>query len=233
MTELSPFLWWFAAGVLVGWMLLWAVDKLFWRAASSAEARTGTNAPSSEIEDFETLPRASTPSGRSPLPPFEPAAARDGFDGRLADRDAEPFAQLDASGTPAHELVSAPIGQINETDLRMRDLPPAMEQKTPLADRARQFGFAPQRNGRDDLTLIVGIGPRIADLLREAGIDSFAKLAATPATTFERILYDAGPHFCLANPNSWAKQAALCVNRDWAALRAMQDALDGGRPRDA
>lgn len=93
---------------------------------------------------------------------------------------------------------------------------------------AAAYGFTPQRNGRDDLELIEGIGPKISELLRNAGIATFAKVAATPAAAIQQILDAAGPHFHLANPASWAKQAALCVNGDWVALRKMQDELIAG-----
>ena len=93
---------------------------------------------------------------------------------------------------------------------------------------AAAYGFSPQKNGRDDLELIEGIGPKIGELLQHAGITTFAKLAAAPATTVQQILDAAGPNFRLANPGSWAKQAALCVSGDWAALRKLQDELIAG-----
>jgi predicted flap endonuclease-1-like 5' DNA nuclease len=93
---------------------------------------------------------------------------------------------------------------------------------------AAAFGFTPQRNGQDDLELIEGIGPKIGSLLQEAGIDTFAKLAAAPVATVQQVLDAAGPNFRLANPQSWARQAALCVNGDWEALRKLQDELIAG-----
>jgi predicted flap endonuclease-1-like 5' DNA nuclease len=102
---------------------------------------------------------------------------------------------------------------------------------------AAAFGFTPQKNGQDDLELIEGIGPKISSLLQEAGIDTFAKLAAAPAATVQQVLDTAGPNFRLANPGSWARQAALCVKGDWAALRKLQDELiagvDPSKKRDA
>jgi predicted flap endonuclease-1-like 5' DNA nuclease len=93
---------------------------------------------------------------------------------------------------------------------------------------AAAYGFAPQKNGHDDLELIEGIGPKISGLLQQAGINTFAKLAASPAAAIQKILDAAGPNFRLANPESWARQAALCVKGDWAALRKLQDELIAG-----
>jgi predicted flap endonuclease-1-like 5' DNA nuclease len=40
----------------------------------------------------------------------------------------------------------------------------------------------------DDLEIIEGIGPKIAGVFREAGINTFAQLAATPVETLREIL---------------------------------------------
>jgi predicted flap endonuclease-1-like 5' DNA nuclease len=93
---------------------------------------------------------------------------------------------------------------------------------------AAAFGFAAQRNGRDNLELIEGIGPKISELLQQSGIDTFARLASTPAAAIQRILDAAGPNFRLANPVSWPGQAALCIKGDWSALRKLQDVLVAG-----
>jgi predicted flap endonuclease-1-like 5' DNA nuclease len=93
---------------------------------------------------------------------------------------------------------------------------------------AAAFGYTPQRNGQDDLELIEGIGPKISDLLKSAGLDTFAKLAAAPVANVQQVLDAAGPNFRLANPESWARQAALCARNDWAALRKLQDELVAG-----
>jgi predicted flap endonuclease-1-like 5' DNA nuclease len=93
---------------------------------------------------------------------------------------------------------------------------------------AREHGFAPRRNGKDDLTIVEGIGPKINELLVAAGIDTFAKLAASTAAQVQAILDAAGPHFRLANPGSWAQQSAMCAGGRWTELRALQDTLRAG-----
>jgi predicted flap endonuclease-1-like 5' DNA nuclease len=81
----------------------------------------------------------------------------------------------------------------------------------------------------DDLKRIEGIGPKIAELLNEAGIYTFAQLADTDAADVEQILEKAGPRYKLADPASWAQQAKLAALADWTALEALQDTLKGGR----
>jgi large subunit ribosomal protein L21 len=80
----------------------------------------------------------------------------------------------------------------------------------------------------DDLTKIEGIGPKIADLLHAAGINTFAALAASKTETLSDILHKAGARFASHNPVTWAEQAQLAADGKWDELKALQAALDGG-----
>lgn len=80
----------------------------------------------------------------------------------------------------------------------------------------------------DDLTRIEGIGPRIATLLKEAGITGFAALAAAHAEQLAAVLAAAGPRFRLAQPASWPQQAALLAAGDEAGFAALAAELKGG-----
>jgi predicted flap endonuclease-1-like 5' DNA nuclease len=61
---------------------------------------------------------------------------------------------------------------------------------------------------RNDLTEIKGIGPKIEEILNDAGIYTFAQLAASDVDTVEQILRDAGVRIP-ARTTSWLQQAAL------------------------
>ncbi|MCS6842872.1 MAG: DUF4332 domain-containing protein, partial [Caldilineales bacterium] len=89
-----------------------------------------------------------------------------------------------------------------------------------------------EAEGEDDLTIVEGIGPKIAELLRAAGIRTLAQLARTDVSELQAILDAAGPRFRLADPTSWPEQARLAAGGAWAALREWQDRLKGGRIRD-
>lgn len=93
------------------------------------------------------------------------------------------------------------------------------------------FGFLPQKNGIDNLPLVEGIGPKIAELFRTNGIDTFAKLAGTDVAKLEQVLKSGGSHFNTAQPSTWPKQADMAAKGQWAALRKLQDELDGGVKR--
>jgi predicted flap endonuclease-1-like 5' DNA nuclease len=80
----------------------------------------------------------------------------------------------------------------------------------------------------DDLAIIEGIGPKIAAILRDAGITTFAQLAAADIEQLEQIVrQDAGLH--IAFPDTWPEQARLAAAGDWMALETLQTALKGGR----
>jgi predicted flap endonuclease-1-like 5' DNA nuclease len=84
---------------------------------------------------------------------------------------------------------------------------------------------APAAPRVDDLSIIEGIGPKIAELLRRHGIDSFTTLSRTEVAALWSILDKGGPRFRLANPGTWPAQALYCVRGDWAGLKRYQDEL--------
>jgi large subunit ribosomal protein L21 len=76
----------------------------------------------------------------------------------------------------------------------------------------------------DDLTIVEGIGPKIAGLFIDAGITTFAQLADTSADKMKEILTAAGPRYAIHNPTTWAEQAALARDGKMDELKAWQDA---------
>jgi large subunit ribosomal protein L21 len=86
----------------------------------------------------------------------------------------------------------------------------------------------PAKNGKDDLEIIEGIGPKIAQVLVANGIVTFAQLADAKADAVTDMLKASGGRFSLANPASWAEQAALLRDGKMAEFKALTDALVGG-----
>ena len=84
------------------------------------------------------------------------------------------------------------------------------------------------RDGSDDLELIEGVGPKIAELLKAAGIDTFDALAKAPVEKVQEVLEAGGSNFNLAKPQTWAEQAALAASGDWSAFDKLTEALVGG-----
>ncbi|MCA9969853.1 MAG: DUF4332 domain-containing protein [Anaerolineales bacterium] len=80
----------------------------------------------------------------------------------------------------------------------------------------------------DNLRRIEGIGPKISRVLQDAGITTFAALAAkTPAEL--RVILDAAGMTGINDPTSWPEQAGLAARGEWEALEELQARLTGGR----
>jgi predicted flap endonuclease-1-like 5' DNA nuclease len=133
-------------------------------------------------------------------------AAHDSKTGDLAKRVAELETQLKASQAQAQQLREG-----EPTDVKA----------------ARAAGF--KIGGADDLEVIEGIGPKIAELFHARGVKRFAQLAAMTPAQIQPILDAAGPHFKLADPQTWPEQADLCARNRWATLKALQDVLNAGK----
>ena len=96
------------------------------------------------------------------------------------------------------------------------------------APKALASSVAATKGGKDNLEIIEGIGPKIAKVLVDGGISTFALLAAAKAEDVSAMLKASGGRFSLANPASWAEQAALLRDGKMAEFKALTDALVGG-----
>jgi large subunit ribosomal protein L21 len=81
----------------------------------------------------------------------------------------------------------------------------------------------------DDLKIIEGIGPKAAEVLVAAGIDTFAKLAKTKADKVKEILDAAEAKVQHLDPTTWAQQAQLAADGKMDELKKLQDELNGGK----
>lgn len=81
----------------------------------------------------------------------------------------------------------------------------------------------------DDLKKIEGIGPKIAQLLVEADITTYAQLAATESSKISEILEAAGSRYKMHDPTTWPQQSQLAADGKWDELATLQDELKGGR----
>jgi predicted flap endonuclease-1-like 5' DNA nuclease len=80
----------------------------------------------------------------------------------------------------------------------------------------------------DDLVIIEGIGPKIAGILNNAGITTFAALAAAKPEQLQEIMKTSGLRVP-ADPTTWPAQAELAAAGKMDELQKLQDSLKGGR----
>ncbi len=88
---------------------------------------------------------------------------------------------------------------------------------------------AAKKSSADDLKKIEGVGPKIAEILNEGGIHSFAELAAAKPAAIKEMLDQAGNQYHMHDPGTWPKQAKLAAAGKWDELKKLQDELNGGK----
>ena len=81
----------------------------------------------------------------------------------------------------------------------------------------------------DDLKMIEGVGPKIAEILHAAGINTFADLAAANPEAIREILNAQGPRYKVHDPETWPKQAQLAADGKMEELQVLKDSLKGGK----
>ncbi len=82
---------------------------------------------------------------------------------------------------------------------------------------------------QDDLSKVEGIGPKAAEALNEAGINSFADLAAKTSEELNEILEKSEGSFNALDATTWPQQAELAAADKWDELKELQETLKGGR----
>lgn len=79
----------------------------------------------------------------------------------------------------------------------------------------------------DDLKKVEGIGPKIAEVLAEAGVTTYAALAKMDRDAIKAILETVST-LKSKEPKTWPQQAALAADGKWDELKVLQDELMGG-----
>ena len=101
---------------------------------------------------------------------------------------------------------------------------PAAVAEAPITPAAA----APAQPSRsEDLEVIEGIGPKIAGVLRAAGITTMAQLAATDVDRLKAILQEGEVR--IGDPTTWPEQAALAAAGKWDEFDQLTAQLKGGR----
>src|SRR5690606_29167412 len=101
---------------------------------------------------------------------------------------------------PVVEPVAEPVAEAPAAEPAV-ETPEAAEEKTVAA-----------KSGGDDLKVVEGIGPKIEDILHEAGISTFADLAGKTADEVREILLSHGSRYKMFDPETWPEQARLAAD---------------------
>ncbi len=115
------------------------------------------------------------------------------------------------------EIQSAADTAVNEAEAAVVEEPAPAKEEAPAAKP-------------DKLTKVEGIGPKIAEVLNNNGIHTFADLAAKDPADIKTMLTEAEGNFAAHVPDTWPTQAKLAADGKWDELKELQDKLDGGKP---
>lgn len=117
-------------------------------------------------------------------------------------------------------------GLIGKTKKKVKNTPEAAAGPV-VAPKAKIVKAQPQQP--DNLKRIEGIGPKIAEVLKASGVDSFIKLAGMTPEQIKDLLNQAGDRFSFQDPTTWPAQAELAAQGEWDKLKKWQDELKGGK----
>ena len=99
----------------------------------------------------------------------------------------------------------------------------------PVDATAPKYVGVPDSPPADDLTKIEGIGPKIAQVLADAGINTFAALASTSTGRLREILNAAGSRYRITDPTTWPEQAAHAAAGDRDKFNDLVASLKAGK----
>ncbi len=247
-------------GVLIGWGGEWLVDLLYWRrrqagttdALARAEAaliaaRAENQQLKAKVVELEEMP-VTVPVAvqQTYAVAADDLTIVEGIGDKTADllnqNSITAFEQL--ANTDVHRLRG--ILQDGGAGFQLHDPTTWPRQARLAANRdwvklaalkAELVGGVPQSalDLEDDLTRIEGVGPKVAHLLNEQGIHSYAQLSKAHSNQLHAILEAAGPtyHLADASAETWPEQARLAAKGRWQELLSLQDELKGGRSAPA
>jgi predicted flap endonuclease-1-like 5' DNA nuclease len=243
MSLLTCCFWWFVFGALAGWLLSWLFNRLFGRTevheiAAPAPATPLPVAAATRADDLVVIegigPKIADLLRRHGIDTFDKLARADAASlWAILDKGGPRYRLANPGTWPAQALYCV-RGDWDGLKRYQDELYAGVQL---LADvpadvvidvaAAKAAGF--DMKGPDDLEIVEGIGPKIAQLLRQHGVTTFVQLASAAPAEIAAILERGGPNFRIANPGTWPDQAGYCVRNDWAGLKQLQDRLTAGR----
>ena len=85
--------------------------------------------------------------------------------------------------------------------------------------------ITPKPQSADDLKKLRGIGPKLEQILRTNGLETFTQIAEADLEYLNSILAKAGARFKSSGQETWAEQARLAAEGQWDELKHLQAQL--------
>ncbi|OQX08157.1 MAG: hypothetical protein BWK73_26225 [Thiothrix lacustris] len=131
-----------------------------------------------------------------------------------------------APSAPSVEVIAPAAPEVLETPAVVEsvDAPmPVAETVVEVSTVAESALTAEQSD--DDLTRLTGIGPKLAEAMKAAGICTYAQLTTMSVEDVNQALAGSNIRYNKASAENWAEQATLAAAGDWKGLKAHQAAL--------
>jgi predicted flap endonuclease-1-like 5' DNA nuclease len=143
------------------------------------------------------------------------------------DKNAKLKADLDACNSKL-KLASAgaAAGAVTTASSLTASAPSAPKVDFDAAAAKAAFGKAVKL---DDLKVVEGIGPKIAGMFNDAGINTWRALSETAVSRCQEVLDGGGDRYKVHNPASWPLQAKMAAEGKWAELAKWQDEHSHGK----
>lgn len=127
---------------------------------------------------------------------------------------------------PVAEVVETPVSEVVEA-LNLEE--PAVETSAEDTKAEKKAPAAKKGPKLNDLKIIEGVGPKIEQILKEGGIESWDDLANASVDRLKEILEAAGSRYQMHDPSTWPAQAKFAAQGQFDDLKEYQDMLIGGR----
>lgn len=182
---------------------------------TTVESISGEETPAAPVAEAPAeVPATETVQVEAPAP--EPVVETPAPEPVVETPAPEPVAEAPAVEEVTEEVVVEEAAPVAEA--------PAVEEVT---EEVVVEEVAPAKP--DDLRKIEGIGPKIAEVLTNGGIATFADLGASTPEKIREILDAAEGNFKAHDPGTWPKQGQMAADGKWDELKKWQDELDGGK----
>jgi small subunit ribosomal protein S2 len=155
----------------------------------------------------------------------------------LAERKSEKAADKENKSADAPQPEKEVKTEAKEAKPEAKEAKPAPEKETVVAEKETAVAEEPKKEAPKkeetattdiDLTLIEGIGPKTAEALTNAGLNSFEILAGADPERIKEILTEASSRLAHLDPGSWPKQAKMVAEGKLEELKEWQESVKGG-----
>lgn len=221
----------FVLGILVGWLAEWLFYTFWVKGGDNAESSALKSQLEEKKREISSLQgKLESVLSSSAEKKSSPTIAQVLSTGSATVSPKKPAANAVANKTTENASASSSTAKASSAK---KAAPKKVKTKSPAKTKtnvkkapAKVKSKATAKKG-DDLTKISGIGPSMASTLKELGIDSFTKLAATDDDILRDMIEASGARM---NNNkeamdSWNEQATMAAKGDFAGLKKMQDAI--------